>query len=155
MKTIALFPGSFSKFHIGHLNILRKSQKIFNNVVICIGINQDKTTPGLAHPELEEKYKYCDYLATKTGCNVDVYSCFMHELVEKYEKLGYNVVVIRGLRNSKDLEYEMNQMKFVNNFKKIDVVYITCDVEYEHISSSAIRKIEELGGSEMSKTLLV
>lgn len=152
MKNIALFPGTFSKFHIGHLNILKKSQRIFDNVVICIGVNQDKT---VVKPDLTEKNKYAEYLRNKTGCDVNVYTCFMHELVEQYERAGYNVVVIRGIRNSKDLEYEVNQMKYVNNFKKIDTVYITCDVEYEHISSSSIRKIEELGGVEMTKPLLV
>ena len=155
MKTIALYPGSFNKFHVGHLNIFKKAESIFgiNNVVIAIGVNQDKDSSV----DITEKNKYAEYLSNRIGGTVLVYSCFMHELIEKYEKEGFNVVIIRGLRNTEDLEYEINQMKFVNNLKndKVNVVYITCDAEFEHISSSSIRKIEKLGGVEMTRNLIV
>ena len=152
MKTIALYPGSFNKFHIGHLNIFKKAESIFENVVIAIGVNQDKDSV-----DIFEKNRYAEYLSNCIGGTVLVYTGFMHELIEKYEKEGFNVVIIRGLRNTTDLECEINQMKFVNSLKKdnVNVVYITCDVEFEHISSSAIRKIEQAGGVEMTNNLIV
>lgn len=139
MKTIALYPGSFNPFHIGHLNILYKAERIFgkDNVVVAMGVNPEKTTTE----GIETK---CIELSSTLDRNVIHYSKFLHELVEDYEKQGYNVVIIRGLRNGADLDYEVNQMRFVDDFKKdMNVVYVTCDKEYEHISSSAIRNLEK------------
>jgi pantetheine-phosphate adenylyltransferase len=161
MKTIALFAGSFNPFHIGHLNILKKSEAIFGkgNVIVCIGLNPDKIY-GTSRTSPEEyvanKESEAAVLADKIGSQVIVYTKFLHQLVERYEVLGFNVVVIRGLRNGTDLDYEVNQLRFVSDFKKnVNVVYITCDKEFEHISSSAIRKIQEFGGYEMGSQYLV
>ena len=160
MKTVALFCGTFNKFHIGHLNILRKSEAVFGkgNVIVCIGLNPDKINKSTLSSEdyLADKEAEASILSDRIGSQVIVYTNFLHQLVEKYEVLGFNVVVIRGLRNGTDLDYEVNQLRFVSDFKKnVNVVYITCDKEFEHISSSAIRKIQEFGGYEMGSQYLV
>lgn len=149
MRTIALYPGSFNPMHIGHLNIIEKAERIFGkgNIIVAIGVNPDKNYLERQDPKEIEKV---------INRPVITYTKFLHELVEDYEKEGLKVVIIRGLRNGTDLDYEVNQFRFINDFKKdINVVYITCDKEYEHISSSAIRKIEQFGGTEMIKKYLV
>lgn len=156
MKTIAIYCGSFSPFHIGHLNIVEKSERIFGkgNVIVAMGINPDKVSGDYRY--IDKMDNMSKELSEKIGREVITYSVFQFQLVEEYEKLGYNFVLIRGLRNGVDLDYEVNQMRFTNDFKKdINVVYITCDKEFEHISSSAIRKIKEFGGEEMTKKYLV
>ncbi len=156
MKTIALYCGTFAPFHIGHLNIVEKSERIFGkgNVVIAMGINPDKAKDDHGYRKVMEIRS--KEISEKISREVITYSNFQFQLVEEYEKLGYNVVLIRGLRNGVDLDYEVNQMRFTNDFKEnINVVYLTCDKEFEHISSSAIRKIAELGGYEMSSKYLV
>jgi pantetheine-phosphate adenylyltransferase len=150
MKTIALYPGSFNPIHIGHINILEKAERIFGkgNVITSIGINPDK--------ELSDIEDNAHIVEQKINRKVITYTGFLHQLVEKYEQDGYNVVIIRGLRNGADLDYEVNQFRFINDFKKdINVVYITCDKEYEHISSSAIKKIRQLGSEDMVKKYLI
>lgn len=160
MKTIVIYPGSFNPFHIGHLNIIQKAERIFKtyctDVIVAMGINFDKIDPSKINEYIESKSEEAKILSEKIGREVIIYSKFLHELVEDYEKLGYNVVIIRGLRNGTDLDYEVNQLRFVNDFKKdINVIYITCDQKFEHISSSAINKIEKFGGPEMVKQYLV
>lgn len=146
MKTVAIYPGSFNPFHKGHLNIFEKAEKIFGegNVIIAIGHNPQKS-----YTEDKSCLNALDIrnrILEKTGkiVTVEVYESFLHEFIQKWEDFGYNVVIIRGLRNGSDLDYEVNQMRFVSDFKEnINVVYITCDKEYEHISSSAIRSLQQ------------
>ena len=163
MKTIALYPGSFDPFHIGHLNILEKSEKIFDkgNVIVAMGVNIEKQIDddGFGNDNdliIIDKEWNAKELKKKINREVIVYTNFLHELVEKYEAEGFNVVIIRGLRNGADLDYEVNQKRYVDDFKKgINYVYITCDREFEHISSSAIRKLEKFGGYGITKQYLV
>ena len=136
MKTIALYPGTFNKAHVGHLNIARKAERIFGkgNVVIAMGINPDKIGADKKDVYIKQVEVESKVLSAKIGFEVVTYSSFLHQLVESYEAQGYNVVVVRGLRNGDDLDYEVNQMRFITDFKKdVSVVYITCDKEFEHI----------------------
>ncbi len=141
MKTLAIYAGSFSPFHIGHLNIVDKMEKIFGygNIMIAIGVNPSKMS-NIVQSELLDRAKK---LSEKMDVNIEVYTTFLHELIEKKEEEGYHVILVRGLRNGDDLNYEDNQLKFIKDFKKdINVVFLRCDEEFEHVSSSAIRSLE-------------
>lgn len=156
MKNIVLYCGTFSPLHIGHINIIEKAEKVFGkgNVIVAIGINPDKVV-NIDKEYLDEKSKLAQTISEKIGRTVITYSKFLHQVVEDYEAQEYNVVILRGLRNGVDLDYEVNQVRFIHDFKKdVNVVYMTCDKEFEHISSSAIRKIQQFG-EELAKQYLV
>ncbi len=142
MRTLAIYAGSFNPFHLGHLNIVDKMEKIFgyDNIMLAIGVNPAKmSNPDDQSVLLERVTK----LSQGLDVPVEVYTTFLHELIEKKESEGYHVILVRGLRNGDDLNYEDNQLKFIKDFKKdINVVFIRCDEEFEHISSSAIRQLE-------------
>lgn len=157
MKTIVIYAGSFSPIHVGHINIIEKAERVFGkgNIIVAIGINPDKVT-SVDENYIKEKEELAKTISEKIGRTVITYSKFLHQVVEDYEVQGYNVVILRGLRNGVDLDYEVNQLRFVHDFKKdVNTVYMTCDVQYEHISSSAIRKIQQFGGEELAKQYLV
>jgi len=157
MKTIALFVGSFNPFHKGHLNIVEKSEGIFGkeNVIVCFGVNPEKITSN--HDEyIKELSKKKDELSSQINRQVEFYTGFLHDYITTWEDKGYNVVVVRGLRNGDDLDYEVNQLRFINDFKKnVKTTFIVCDKEYEHISSSAIRKLEQFGGKDSIKNYII
>lgn len=128
---IAVYPGSFNPFHIGHLNILQKAEKIFDKVIIARGINPEKSNEFAELPNRinHRQIEYYDGLLT-----------------DFIDSLEYDVTIIRGLRNSTDLQYELTQYRFLQELKNdIKIVSIFCDKEYEHISSSSLRMLKKYG----------
>jgi pantetheine-phosphate adenylyltransferase len=129
---IAVYPGSFNPFHKGHYNILQKAERIFDKVIIARGVNPGKDK---ATYELPEVLKYRQ---------IETYEGLLTEFIND---LGYDVTIIRGLRNGSDLQYELNQYRYLQELggKNISVTAIFCDMEFEHISSTGIRQLEKYG----------
>jgi phosphopantetheine adenylyltransferase len=77
-------------------------------------------------------------------------------LTDFIKNLPYeNVTIIRGLRNSVDLQYELNQYRYFQDLMpEVQVVSIFCDKEFEHISSSGIRALSTFGQENIAKYLL-
>lgn len=128
---IAVFAGSFNPFHKGHYNVLKKAELIFDKVIIAFGKNPDKTDRTWPIPKQIQHHQQEEY----TGL-----------LTDFIDSLGYDVIVVRGLRNSTDFQYEQNQYRYIQELKPdIKIVNIFCDKEFEHISSSGIRTLEKYG----------
>lgn len=126
---IAVFPGSFNPFHVGHKNILEKAEKIFDKVVISCLYNPEKKEFNADIPK-----------SMKWTHQVDYYGGLLTDYVKR---LGYPVTVIKGLRGTKDLEYEVTQLRYLQDIDKtIDFCYLICDKEYIHVSSSGIKALE-------------
>lgn len=137
---IGIYPGSFNPFHKGHLNILKKAEKIFDKVIIARGVNPNK-----------EKSEWTLPLQINNR-QIDQYNGMLTDYIDL---LGYDVTVIRGLRNTTDLQYELTQYRFLQDMKEdIKVISIFCDNDFEHISSSSIREINKLGSKHASKYLI-
>lgn len=130
---IAVYAGSFNPFHKGHLNILEKAEKVFDKVIIARGVNPEKNR--------DEQYKM------PTGLKYRQQMEYRGLLTDFIAELGYPVTVIRGLRNSTDLQYELNQYRYLQDLtnNQINIVSIFCDREFEHISSTAIRQLKSFG----------
>jgi len=143
MKTLAIYAGSFNPFHVGHLNIVEKAEKIFGkeNVLVAIGVNPAKVS---IHDVVNNSGVPRDQeLSQKIGRKVEMYYTFLHEFIDQKELEGYNAILVRGLRNGDDLSYENNQLSFIHDFKpEVKSVFIMCDKKFEHISSTSIRQLE-------------
>lgn len=136
---IGVYAGSFNPFHKGHLNIVEKAEKIFDKVIIAKGINPEKPADkGLN--ELDKKLYYRQ---------VEAFSGVITDYLMEKSK-DADITLVRGLRNGNDLSYEMNQIKFINEFNSnVKYVFIHCDQEYEHISSTALRTLLNSGDAKM------
>ncbi len=127
--SIGVFCGSFNPFHKGHYNVLQKAERIFDKVIISFGKNPDKTNRTWDIPNSIKNRQLTEYNGL---------------LTDFVASLGYEVVVIKGLRNSTDFQYEQNQYRYIQELMPgIKIINIFCDKEFEHISSSGIRTLEK------------
>ncbi len=135
MKTKALFPGSFDPFTLGHLNILKRALAMFDEVVVAVGINQDKR--GFFDMDqridiIRQIVKGLDGVSIIKYDNLTVDTC---------KELGINHI-IRGVRNMIDFETERSIADANRKLApEIDTIIIPTAQEFAHISSSAVRDI--------------
>jgi pantetheine-phosphate adenylyltransferase len=126
---IAVFAGSFNPFHKGHYNVLQKAERIFDKVIIAIGQNPVKDERTWEIPKSIKNRQ------------IEHYNGLLTDLLTA---VGDEPVLIRGLRNSTDFQYEQNQYRYMQELMpNINIVNIYCDKEFEHISSSGIRTLEK------------
>lgn len=137
---VAIFPGSFDPFTIGHADVVKRASRIFDKVVVCVMQNSSKT-PFFT---LEQKIEIIK-LSTKSLDNVLVDS---HEgLLVNYAKKYENATLIKGLRSYVDFDYETSMANV--NFKlagDLDTVFLISKDEHRSISSSVIRELITLDG---------
>lgn len=148
-KTIAIYPGSFNPFTVGHQNILEKSERIFGkeNVIIAVGINPDKFPNVILKSEIEtlKDDKVNVIKMQLSSKKVEGYIGFLTEYVRLKEAEGYNVVVIRGLRNGYDFDYEYNSLRYIWDQKPdVNIIHLFADPIFMHVSSSAYRALEKV-----------
>jgi pantetheine-phosphate adenylyltransferase len=140
-KKIAIYPGTFNPFTIGHLNILEKAEKLFgkDNVIIAVGENPSKDK----NPQEMAYYRTQTIRGNLPSRNVESYKGFLTDYIWKKEEEGFDVTVIRGLRNGFDLQYETNLLRALQDFKPdIQVLFYLCDKQFDHVSSSLYRLCE-------------
>lgn len=134
---IGLYPGTFAPFHIGHLSVLEKAEQIFDKVIVAVGINPEKDSS-------EHSIRLTETCNTLPFHEVIAFDGFLTDLVKTHEKYA-DITIIRGLRNGNDLDYEVNQLRFMEElYPDVRSIYLVCDKQYEHISSTAIRSLSKI-----------
>jgi len=133
---VVVYPGSFNPFHKGHLAILKQAEEIFDKVIIAVGHNPNKadaTKQALESLNNMQATRYNEVVYIKG---------LLTDFISDYESEHCDVTVVKGLRNGADLDYEINQGRFMTDMKSdYKVVYLPCDIDYSHVSSTAIRQL--------------
>lgn len=140
MNRIALFPGSFDPFTAGHLNILRRALTMFDEVVVAVGINQDK--PGFF--DMDKRLEIIRQ-ATEGMDGVSIVK-YDNLTIDTCRERGIRHIV-RGVRNMIDFETERSIADANRRLApEIETIIIPTAQEFAHISSSAVRDILRHGG---------
>ena len=138
MRT-AICPGSYDPITLGHLNIIRRAARLFDKVVICVGVNAGKN-PLFS---LEERMDQIRRVTARFD-NVEVASWdgLQVDFASRYE----NPVLVRGLRTITDFEYEFQMEMFNKRLNKdVETIFLAAAEKYTYLSSSAVRELAMYG----------
>ena len=139
--SVAVYPGSFDPITNGHIDIIKRGSKIFDKIIVGVLVNVDKKHLF----EIDGRVKLIKRVTNDIE-NVEVIS-FNGLLVDLLKEYNANVI-LKGLRNSTDFEYEL-QMAYINKELNSDIetLCMMSSPENLHISSSCVRQIAKLGGN--------
>ena len=139
---IAVYTGSFDPITLGHLNVIERSSRLVDKLVVGVGVNIEK--PSLF--TLEERVKFVER-ATESLTNVEVRE--FQGLAVTFVRECDAEVIIRGVRSLTDMEDEFT-MTLANRQLDpgIETVFLMSDSEFSHVSSSLIKQIAPLAGDE-------
>ena len=139
MKKKALYPGSFDPITYGHLDIIKRSSEIFDELTIAIVDNPDKN-PLFS---IEERKKLIKKVVQVDNVTIDTFS----GLLVQYAADNSFQTIIRGLRAVSDFDYEF-QMSLTNRRlgNNIDTIFFMTDEKYSYLSSSIVKQVCRYGG---------
>lgn len=140
-KRIAVYPGSFDPIHNGHLDIVEKCRRVFDEVIIAVLGNMAKEPVFSVADRVDmiaHELRDCD------DCRVESFSGLLVDFMEQTEAR----IIIRGLRAVSDFEYEF-QMALMNRRLNpaIETVFMVPREEYIYLSSRLVREVFFLGGN--------
>ena len=139
------FPGSFDPFTLGHKNIIEKASVFSEHIIIGIGQHHEKNSLidiNTRESLLNESIK--SIKAPNTKIDVIIFD----SLLVQTAKDNQCNIIIRGLRDTSDLNYELRMYNTNRKIEpNIETLFIPTDNDLNHISSSLVRQIYKLGGS--------
>lgn len=141
MKRIAVYPGSFDPVTNGHLDIIRRATRLFDQVIVAVTDSSDKQ-PSYS---IDERLALLREAARRMP---RVRVEFFQGLLVNYARQKKACAIIRGLRAVSDFEYEF-QMALMNRrlASGVETVFLMPDEKYTYLSSRMLKEILRLGGS--------
>ena len=140
LDKIAVFPGSFSPFSLGHKAVVDSALPLFDKIIIAVGNNPEKNQ----YFSIKKRLKWIN----------DVYKNMPNISVERYEGLTVDFCktvnanfIVRGLRDSHDFKFEKNIAQMNKKLNaEIETIFIITPPDLSHISSTILRDIIKNGG---------
>ena len=146
MRKVAIYPGTFDPITFGHIDIIKKSLKIVDKLIVATTDSSDKDYFFSLEERLEilEKSLFKDLRLNKNKIRITSFNNLTVNLCKKYKAS----IIVRGLRAVSDFEYEF-QLAGMNKKldKNIETIFLMSDIENEIISSKFIKEIGKLRGS--------
>ncbi len=144
-RRIGLYPGTFDPVTHGHLDIIRRSMKLVDHLVVGVAISEAKGPMFSLEERVEMVQTECAPLAKDAGVTVSV-EPFDNLLVHFAEEVGADIIV-RGLRAVADFEYEF-QMVGMNRIlnPNIELVFLMAGPEHQAIASRLVKEVSRFGG---------
>ena len=138
-KRIALFPGSFDPITIGHVGIVKRGLQLFDELIIAVGYNSNKST----YFTLEDRLTMIEKVFESTP-NISIKS-YQGLTVEFAKEMGA-AFILRGIRTSADFEYERAIAQVNKKMTGVESVFLLTTPEHTPVNSTIVRDILRHGG---------
>ncbi|MDO9462115.1 MAG: pantetheine-phosphate adenylyltransferase [Alphaproteobacteria bacterium] len=151
MQRIGVYPGTFDPIHNGHIDIIRRSARLLDKLVIAVAINEDKGPLFTLDERVAMMREETDRLTGDGIGEIEIVP-FKNLVTQFATEVGASVIV-RGLRGVSDFDYEF-QMAGMNArlSAKVETVFLMAEANNQAIASKLIREIARLGGNVDSFT---
>ena len=145
MNKTAIYPGTFDPITYGHIDVIQKSLKIFDKIIVAISYGNQKNYLFSIDERIEilNKALFSDLKFNKNKIKVISFNSLTTELCKKYK----SNIILRGLRAASDFEYEFQlagMNRKLNN--SIETIFLMSDVKNQIISSRLVKEVAELKG---------
>ncbi len=136
----AIFPGTFDPITLGHMDLIKRASKLFDEIIVAVAQGSQKTPLF----DLDKRVLQCtEALSNIKNIRIIGFSGLLVDLVKKEEASA----VVRGLRAVSDFEYEFQLATMNRNmYSDFETVFLTPAEQYSFISSTLVREIAKLGG---------
>ena len=145
MKNIAVYPGTFDPITYGHIDVIKKSLKFADKIIVGISNGNQKNFLFSMDERINiiNKALFKDLKFPRNRISVKTFNSLTTELCKKYK----SNIILRGLRAASDFEYEF-QLAGMNRKlnKDIETIFLMSDVKNQIISSRLIKEVAELNG---------
>lgn len=139
MNTIAVYPGSFDPITNGHLDIIERASKLFDEVVVAVLINKSKANLFTVEERIEL------IKDATAGCeNVTVESS--HGLLVNFCQARGIQSIVKGLRAVSDFDYELQMAQMNHRLAGVETLFMSTNPQYAFLSSSLIKEVATYGG---------
>ena len=146
MSKVAIYPGTFDPITFGHIDVIKKSLRLFKKVIVAVSDGENKKYLFSVDERIEivKKALFSDLKLNKSKILVISFNSLTTDLCKRYK----SNIILRGLRAASDFEYEF-QLAGMNRKlnKNIETVFLMSDVENQIISSKFVKEIANLGGN--------
>ncbi len=145
MPRIALYPGSFDPVTNGHLDVVRQAVGLCDRLIVAIGVHSGKKPLFTVQERMDMVRAVFAPVAAKAGCAFDC-TTYDNLTVTAAQKNGATIM-IRGLRDGTDLDYEM-QLSGMNETMapEVHTVFVPASVAVRPITATLVRQIAQMGG---------
>jgi pantetheine-phosphate adenylyltransferase len=130
----AIFPGSFDPFTLGHLDILKRSLSLFDEITVGVGRNNEKKTMFSEQQRIGFIKKYFE---NEPKIKVKSYEGLTIDFCKKIDAK----FIVRGIRNNGDFEFEKAIARTNRKLSKIETIFLLTSAEASFISSSIVREL--------------
>ena len=145
MSKIAIYPGTFDPITFGHIDVIKKSLKLFDKIVVGVSDESNKNYLFSSEERIEivNKALFKDLRLNKKKIKVVSFGSLTTDLCQKYK----SNIILRGLRAVSDFEYEF-QLAGMNRKlnQNIETIFLMSDLENQIISSRFVKEIVKLKG---------
>lgn len=137
----AVCPGSFDPLHNGHVEVIARAANLFDEVIVAVSANMHKKPLFSLEDRIEMAQETFSYLR-----GITVRPLQPGILLTDFCKEVGASAVVKGLRGTQDLPYEMSMATMNRHLSGLETVFLPGDARYSHLSSTLVKEVRSLGG---------